>query len=113
MPHSGTVLNVDDGDFPKEILKSRIPALVDFWASWCGACQIMAPVIEEIAKEYRGKIKFARLSVEENPQTPRQFGVRGIPTLILLKDGSVVDQIVGVVSKDRLRQTLDRAIQGR
>ena len=111
MGESGSVLHVNDSEFSKEILESDIPALVDFWASWCGPCLTIAPVIEEMAKEYEGKIKVAKINVEENPQTPGQYGVRGIPTLILFKNGRVFDQVVGLVSKEKLRQMLERGIE--
>jgi thioredoxin 1 len=110
MGKSGAVLDVNDGNFSGEILQSDIPALVDFWASWCGPCQVIAPVIEELAKEYEGRIKFARLNEEENPLTPRQYGVRGIPTLILFKNKEVINQVVGVVQKERLRQICDEGM---
>lgn len=106
-----SVLEIDDSAFPREILESNIPALVDFWANWCGPCRTIAPVIEELAEEYSGKVKFAKINVEENPQTPGQYGVRGIPTLILFKDGQVFDQVVGVVPKETLRQMLERALE--
>jgi thioredoxin 1 len=107
----GTVLDVNDGAFSKEVLESDIPVLVDFWASWCGPCQAIAPVVEELAKEYTGKVKVAKINVEENPQTPGQYGVRGIPTLILFKNGQVLDHVVGVVSKEKLRQMVERGIE--
>ncbi|NIQ39133.1 MAG: thioredoxin [Proteobacteria bacterium] len=110
MGASGPVLNIKDSAFSEEILESEVPALVDFWASWCGPCQTIAPVVEELAREYAGKVKVAKLNVEENPQTPARYGVRGIPTLILFKNGQVFDQVVGVVSTDRLRQMLDKAL---
>jgi thioredoxin 1 len=113
MSQSGLVFHVNDEDFSREILESEIPALVDFWASWCGPCQVIAPVIEELAREYKGQIKVAKLSVDENPQTPRQYGVRGIPTLILFKNGVVLDQVVGIVPKERIRQMCDKGMDER
>jgi thioredoxin 1 len=106
-----SVLEVNDSTFAREILESNIPALVDFWANWCGPCRTIAPVIEELAKEYSEKVKIAKINVEENPQTPGQFGVRGIPTLILFKDGLAFEQVVGVVPKETLRQMLERALE--
>jgi thioredoxin 1 len=100
---------VGDGDFDEEILKSDVPALVDFWAAWCGPCRMVAPVIEELAAEYAGKIKVAKFNVEENKETPTRYGVRGIPTLMLFKNGQVVDQIVGAVPKGRIKELLDKA----
>lgn len=103
------VVNVSDGDFEKEILNSEIPVLVDFWAAWCGPCRTVGPVVEELAGEYAGKIKVAKLNVDENKQTPSKYGVRGIPTLMLFKGGQVVDQIVGAVPKNRIVDLLEKA----
>jgi len=100
---------VGDVDFDEKILKSDMPALVDFWAAWCGPCRMVAPVIEELAAEYAGKIKVAKFNVEENKETPTKYGVRGIPTLMLFKNGQVVDQIVGAVPKGRIKELLDKA----
>ncbi len=111
MGETESILNVNDNAFAIEILESNIPALVDFWASWCGPCQAIAPVVEELAREYTGRVKVAKINVEENPQTPGQYGVRGIPTLILFKNGQVFDQVMGVVPKDKLRQMLERALE--
>jgi thioredoxin len=99
---------VSDGDFEKEILQADQPALVDFWAAWCGPCRTVGPVVEELAGEYAGKVKVAKLNVDENKQTPTKYGVRGIPTLMLFKDGQVVDQIVGAVPKSRIKELLDK-----
>ncbi len=99
---------VSDGDFEEEILQADQPALVDFWAAWCGPCRTVGPVVEELAGEYAGKVKVAKLNVDENKQTPTKYGVRGIPTLMLFKDGQVVDQIVGAVPKSRIKELLDK-----
>ena len=99
---AGNVLEISDGSFDAEILKSKIPVLVDFWAPWCGPCKSIAPILEELAKEYAGKIKFAKLNVDDNPKTPMSYNVRGIPNLVFFKAGSVVEQIVGAVPKDQL-----------
>ncbi len=104
------VLEVTDANFESVILKSDVPALVDFWAEWCAPCRAIAPLVEEIAQEYGGKIKVAKLNVDENPSTPGKYGVRGIPTLILFKEGQVVDQIVGAVPKDQIKALVDRAL---
>ncbi|MCX5862974.1 MAG: thioredoxin [Desulfomonile sp.] len=98
--------HVTDGDFEQKILKSELPALVDFWAAWCGPCRTVGPVVEELAGEYAGKVKIAKLNVDENNETPRRYGVMGIPTLILFRDGQVVDQIVGAVPKSRIKDLL-------
>jgi len=100
--------HVTDGSFESEILKADKPALVDFWAAWCGPCRTVGPVVEELAAEYAGKIKVAKLNVDENKETPSRYGVRGIPTLMLFKDGQVVDQIVGAVPKSRIKELLDK-----
>lgn len=99
---AGNVQEVSDGSFEGDILKSSIPVLVDFWAPWCGPCKSIAPILEEIAQEYTGKIKIFKLNVDENPKTPSQYDVRGIPNLIFFKGGAVVDRIVGAVPKDQL-----------
>ncbi|HHD11660.1 MAG TPA: thioredoxin TrxA [Deltaproteobacteria bacterium] len=104
------VIEVTDANFDSVILKSDVPALVDFWAEWCAPCRAIAPLVEEVAEEYAGKIKVAKLNVDENPSTPGKYGVRGIPTLILFKDGQVVDQIVGAVPKDQIKALIDRAL---
>jgi thioredoxin 1 len=108
MAESEHLLQVTDGDFEQQILQSDKPALVDFWAAWCGPCRTVGPVVEELAGEYAGKIKVAKLNVDENKETPSKYGIRGIPTLILFKDGQVVDQIVGAVPKSRIKELLDR-----
>ncbi len=104
------VITVGDANFEEEILKSDIPALVDFWASWCAPCRAIAPIIEEMAETYSGKVKVAKLNVDENPATPGKYGVRGIPTLILFKDGKVVDQLVGAVPKAQIENLIKKAL---
>lgn len=99
---SDNVSEISDTSFEADILKSSIPALVDFWAPWCGPCKSIAPILEEIAKEYTGKIKIAKLNVDDNPRTPTQYNVRGIPNLVFFRDGKVVEQIVGAIPKDQL-----------
>lgn len=108
MAESEHLLNVTDQDFEEQILQSDVPALVDFWAAWCGPCRTVGPVVEELAGEYVGKVKIAKLNVDDNKQIPTKYGVRGIPTLMLFKDGQVVDQIVGAVPKSRIKEILDK-----
>ncbi len=108
MSENENLLHVTDGDFDQQILQSDIPALVDFWAAWCGPCRTVGPVVEELAGEYKGKIKVAKLDVDSNKQVAGKYGVRGIPTLMLFKDGQVVDQIVGAVPKSRIKELLDK-----
>lgn len=99
---AGHVVEISDGDFDSAILKSDIPVLVDFWAPWCGPCKSIAPILEDIAEEYNGKLKVAKLNVDDNPKTPTSYNVRGIPNLVFFKSGKVVEQIVGAVPKDQL-----------
>jgi len=104
------LFHATDGNFDPEILKSDIPTMVDFWAPWCGPCHVIAPVVEELAKEYAGKVKMARMNVDENPATPSRYGIRGIPTLILFKNGQVFDQIVGAVPKSKVEEMIKKAL---
>ena len=99
---SKDIVNITDETFEEEVLKSQSPVLVDYWAEWCGPCKMIAPVLEEIAKEYAGRIKVGKLNIDENPQTPPKFGIRGIPTLMLFKNGNVEATKVGAVSKSQL-----------
>ena len=107
---SDKVVQLTDDAFESEVNQSSVPVLVDFWASWCAPCKAISPLIDQLAEEYEGKVKICKLNVDENPATPGQFGVRGIPTLILFKDGQVADQVVGAVPKNQLEGMLKKAI---
>lgn len=100
-------LQITDSTFEKEIINGSGPVLVDFWAEWCGPCHTIAPVLEELAEEYQGRLRVAKVNVDENPETPAQFGVRGIPTLILFEDGELKETLVGVQPKSQLAELLD------
>jgi thioredoxin 1 len=103
-------IQVSDTDFEQEILKSELPAMVDFWAAWCGPCRAIAPVVEELARDYQGKVKVAKMNVDENAKTPAKYGNRAIPTLIIFKGGQVVEQITGAVSRSLIENALKKAL---
>jgi thioredoxin 1 len=107
----GRVTEVNDVSFDQEVLKSDLPVLIDFWAPWCGPCKAIAPVVEELASEYEGRLKIVKMNVDDNPETPSRYGVRGIPNLLLFRAGEVADQIVGAVPKAHLVKAIDRTIQ--
>jgi thioredoxin 1 len=104
------LLAVTDATFQKEVLEAEQPTFVDFWASWCGPCKMIGPIFEELAKEYAGKVKFAKVNVDENLKTPANFGVRGIPTLIMFKGGKIVEQVVGAVPKSQIENILKKVL---
>jgi thioredoxin 1 len=102
------IVHTSDASFDKDVLKSDKPVLLDFWAEWCGPCKMIAPILDDVAKEYQGRLRIAKLNIDENPQTPPKFGIRGIPTLILFKNGTVEAQKVGAVSKSQLAAFLEQ-----
>ena len=104
------VFEITDSSFEQEVLQSSVPVLVDFWAPWCGPCRSIAPVIEEIAKEYQGRVKIAKVNVDNNPQAPAMYHVRGIPNLILFKNGELQDQIVGAVAKQEIVNAIEKVL---
>lgn len=104
------ILNVTDADFDKEVLQSQLPVLLDFWAPWCAPCKMIAPILESIASEYQGKIKIVKINVEENSQTPAKFGIRQIPTLMIIKNGEAAATKVGTLSKGQLEAFINASI---
>jgi thioredoxin 1 len=107
---AGNLLQVTDETFENEILQNQTPSLVDFWAAWCGPCRAIAPVIEELAESYSGKLNVAKMNVDENPKTPGKYGIRAIPTLIIFKGGQVAEQITGAVSKSHIEEALKKVL---
>jgi thioredoxin 1 len=105
---STAIMEVTDANFDQEVLKSDQPVLIDFWAVWCGPCKALSPIVDEVAASYAGKVKVAKMNVDQNQGTPGRYGIRGIPTLLLFKDGQVKEQIVGYVPKETIEKTLDK-----
>ncbi len=107
----GKITEVGDNNFDTEVIQSELPVLVDFWAPWCGPCKSIAPIVEELAATYEGRLKVAKLNVDDHPATASRFGIRGIPNLIILKGGAVAEQIVGAVPKAKLVSAIEKALQ--
>ena len=107
----GNITEVGDNNFDAEVLRCDLPVLVDFWAPWCGPCKSIAPIVEEIAVEYEGKLKVTKLNVDDHPATASRYGIRGIPNLIILKAGAVKEKIVGAVQKAKLVTAIEKALQ--
>jgi thioredoxin 1 len=105
---SDAIVEITDSNFDQMVLKADQPVMIDFWAAWCGPCRALAPIVDEVAKQYSGKIVVGKMDVDKNPATAQRFGVRGIPTLLVFKGGQVREQIVGYVPKDRIEKAIDK-----
>lgn len=104
------VKEIGDGDFKREVLEAQEPVLVDFWATWCAPCRAIAPAVEDLATQYKGKLKVTKMNIDDNQDTPQQYGIRSIPTLLVFKNGKVVEQIVGAVPKAKLEAAVVKAL---
>ena len=104
---SELIKHLSDASFEADVLKAGTPVLVDYWAEWCGPCKMIAPILEDVAKDYAGKLRIAKLNIDDNPKTPAEFGIRGIPTLLLFKNGAMEAQKVGALSKSQLTAFID------
>lgn len=105
-----SIQHFTDSNFKKEVLESRIPVVVDFWANWCGPCKMIGPIVEELAKEYAGKVKIGKVDVDTNPQSASTYGIMSIPSLMFFKDGKVMDQVTGALNKASLKQKIEENI---
>jgi len=102
--------DVNDREWDKEVLRSELPVLVDFWAPWCGPCRMVAPIVEELADEFSGKVAFYKLNTDDNLETASKYGIRSIPTLLVFRDGQIVDQLIGFRPKSDLKRSLEKAL---
>lgn len=105
---STAIMEVTDANFDQEVLKSDQPVLIDFWAVWCGPCKALSPIVDQVAESYSGKVKVAKMNVDQNPGTPGRYGIRGIPTLLIFKGGQVKEQIVGYVPRETIEKAIDK-----
>lgn len=105
-----SAINIDQNNIQSEVMNSDKPVLLDFWAPWCGPCRAVGPIIDELAKEYEGKVRVVKMNVDENPATPTKFGIRAIPTLVVFKNGETVEQITGAVTKAAMKELLDSKV---
>ena len=105
-----TIVEVTDGNFDQMVLKSEQPVMIDFWAAWCGPCKALGPVVDEVAAAYQGKVRVGKMNVDTSPVTPQRYGVRGIPTLLIFKNGQVQEQIVGYVGRDVIEKALNKQV---
>lgn len=110
MANEDLLIHVNDSTFETEVIKSETPILVDFWAPWCGPCKAIAPLLEELADQYKDRVKVAKLNVDDNPQTAVNYGVRNIPTMIVFKEGKIVDRLIGLVPKARLEEFIQKGL---
>ena len=107
---SSKIVHTSDDSFEKDVLKASTPVLIDYWAEWCGPCKMIAPILDELAEQYAGRVTIAKLNIDDNPTTPSQYGIRGIPTLMIFKDGNVEATKVGAVSKSQLADFIEENI---
>lgn len=107
------IVHVSDESFEEEVLNADIPVLIDYWAEWCGPCKMIAPILDELAEEYGERVKIAKLNIDDNPETPPKYGIRGIPTLMIFKDGQVEATKVGAVSKSQLTEFIENNVDNR